>query len=227
MFLRRPPLRPFWGSKQPKCEIFHFLGPFWPPLSPRDSQDGPNGIKNTSTQCTWVGCIHIMQLGPLMDLYGTPGAPKGLILAPKGPCGVPRGPRRAPGGPDLVPTAPNWFIWVELMVTTHFDLVSGPFWAPRALKGPVLAQNAPFGDLRGPWRAPGDQIWSQLPPIGLPGLDSWSPHSLTWYWAPYGPPGALKGPILAQNVPFGDFGGPLRAPGEQIWSQLPPMCPPG
>ena len=29
-----------------------------------------------------------------------------------------------------------------------------------------------------------DQIWSQLPPIGLPGLDSWSPLTLTWYWVP-------------------------------------------
>ena len=25
------------------------------------------------------------------------------------------------------------------------------------------------------------QIWSQLPPIGLPGLNSWSPHTLVWY----------------------------------------------
>ena len=39
-------------------------------------------------------------------------------------------------------------------------------------KGPVLAIKVPLGDLRGPWRAPGDQIWSQLPPISLPVLDS-------------------------------------------------------
>ena len=65
-------------------------------------------------------------------------------------------------------------------------------------KGHVLAIKGPFGDLGGPRRAPGDQIWSQLPPIGLPGLDSWSPLTLTWYWVPSGPPGAQKGPILAQ-----------------------------
>ena len=65
-------------------------------------------------------------------------------------------------------------------------------------KGPVLAIKGPFRDLGGPQRAPGDQIWSQLPAIGLPGLDSWSPLTLTWYWVPSGPPGAQKGPILAQ-----------------------------
>ena len=32
--------------------------------------------------------------------------------------------------------------------------------------------------------SPGGQIWSQLHPIGPPGLDSWSPHTLTWYRAP-------------------------------------------
>ena len=29
----------------------------------------------------------------------------------------------------MVPTAPDWPAWVEFMVTTHFELVSGPFWA--------------------------------------------------------------------------------------------------
>ena len=35
-------------------------------------------------------------------------------------------------------------------------------------------------------------------PIGPPGLDSCSPHTLTWYRAPSGSLGAQKGPILAQ-----------------------------
>ena len=63
-------------------------------------------------------------------------------------------------------------------------------------KGPVLAIKGPFGDLGGPRRAPGDQIWSQRPPIGPSGLDSCSPHTLTGYRAPSGPPGAQKGPIF-------------------------------
>ena len=54
--------------------------PFWWPqrssVSPGNGRDGPNGVRNTSTQCVWVGRIHIMHLGPLTDLYGTPGAPK-------------------------------------------------------------------------------------------------------------------------------------------------------
>ena len=59
-------------------------------------------------------------------------------------------------------------------------------------KGPVLVIKGPFGDLGGPWRAPVDQIWSQLPPIGLPGLDSWSPLTFTWYWVPSGSPRGPK-----------------------------------
>ena len=109
------------------------------------------------------------------------------------------------------------------MVTTHLCLVSGLFWASSGtLKGPVLALSAPFGGPRGPWRARGDQIWSQLPPIGLIGLELWLPHTLAWYRASSGPPGTLKGPILALSAPFGGPRGPRRAPGDQIWSQLPP-----
>ena len=36
----------------------------------------------------------------------------------------------SPGGADLVPTARDWPAWVGFMVTTHFDLVSGPFHSP-------------------------------------------------------------------------------------------------
>ena len=78
-------------------------------------------------------------------------------------------------------------------------------------KGPVLAIKGPFGDLGGPRRTPGDQIWSQRPPIGPSGLESCSPHTLTWYRAPSGPLGALKGTVLARNAPFGALGGPRGA----------------
>ena len=51
-------------------------------------------------------------------------------------------------------------------------------------------------------------LW-QIAGMGLPGLDSWSPLTLTWYWVPSGSPGSQKGPILAQmwNVP--NFHGPI------------------
>ena len=59
-----------------------------------------------------------------------------------------------PRGPDLVPTLPDWLICVGLMVITHFDLLSGPFWTPGGPKRARFGPNAPFGDLggsRGPW----------------------------------------------------------------------------
>ena len=94
-------------------------------------------------------------------------------------------------------------------------------------KGPVLARKGPFEDFRSPRRAPGDQIWSQRPPIGQSGLESCSPHTLTWYGAPSGSLGALKETVLARNAPFGGPRGPRRAPRDQIWPQLPPIGPPG
>ena len=118
-----------------------------------------------------------MHLGPLTDLYGTPGAPKRARFGPEWPFWGPRRSSDGPGGPDLVPTAPNWSAWAGLMLTTHFDLVSGPFWAPG---GPKRARFCLFL-LGSPRRAPGGQIWSQLPPIGPPRLDKWSPHTVPWY----------------------------------------------
>jgi hypothetical protein len=116
---------------------------FGPPLSPRDGRDGPNGVQNTSTQCAWVGRIHIMHLGPLTDLYGTPGAPKRARFRPEWPFWRPRRSSEGPGGPDLIPTAPDWPVWVGLMVTTHFDLVLGPFWAPGGPKRAHFGPNVP------------------------------------------------------------------------------------
>merc|ERR1719201_2241836 len=81
-----------------------------------------------------------MHLGPLTDLYGTPGAPKRARFGPEWPFWGPRRSSDGPGGPDLVPTAPNWSAWAGLMLTTHFDLVSGPFWVPR---GPKRARFGP------------------------------------------------------------------------------------
>ena len=180
------------GVKTAKRQKLSFLGPFWPPLSPGDGRDGPAGVQNTSTQCAWVGRIHIMRLGPLTDLYGTPGAPKRARFGPKRPFWGPGGPHGAPGGqiwcqlPPIVP--PGLDSWPPHTLTWYRD-PSGP---PGALIGPVLAQNTPFGDLGGPRRAPGDQIWSQRPPTGPPGLDSWLPYTLAWYQPSLGLPGDPK-----------------------------------
>ena len=109
---------------------------------------------------------------------------------------------------------------------THPFHTLGPLYRPlrhsRALKrGPVGPKRPCWGPI-GSRRAPGGQIWSQLLPIGLTGLESWLPDTLTWYLASSGPPGPSKGPVLA---PIGPFEGPIgsqRAPGDQIWSKLPP-----
>ena len=149
-------------------------------------------VSKAWNQIKSLDLIHIMHFGPLTDLYGTPGAPK------KGSFG----PQKAffgPPEPDLVPTAADWSNAIGHMVTTHFGLVSALFWAPW---GPKRAIFGPFGGLRGPRRAPEDQIWSQLPPAPPPGLHSWLPHTLAWSRPSSGPPWAPKGPVLAQNVPF-------------------------
>ena len=52
-----------------------------------------------------------------------------------------------PEGPDFVPTAPNWPALDGLMLTTHFDLVSVHFCAPR---GPKRALFLPEMPLLGP-----------------------------------------------------------------------------
>ena len=83
-------------------------------------------------------------LAPKRDIfsqnYGTPGAPKRARFGPEWPFWGPRRSSDGPGGPDLVPTAPNWSAWAGLMLTTHFDLVSGPFWVPG---GPKRARFGP------------------------------------------------------------------------------------
>ena len=115
---------------------------------------------------------------------------------------------RAPFGPFLSPgdspVGPKLFYTVYLGGTHPYHIL-GPLNRPlrhsRAPKGPVLAPKGPFGGPIGTRRAPGDQIWSQLLPIGLTGLESWSPDTLTWYLASSGPPGAPKGRVLAPKGP--------------------------
>ena len=126
---------------------------FGPPRSPGHGRDGPSGIQNTSTQCTWMQRIHIMHLGPLTDLYGTPGAPERARFGHKMPF---RGPRRSsvgPGGPDLVPTSADWSAWAGLMVAIHFGLLSGLYWAPGGSKRARFAQKSPLLDQIGPLAA--------------------------------------------------------------------------
>ena len=82
-----------------------------------------------------------MRLGPLTDLYGTPGPQKGPFWPRKALLGAPEG----LGGPDLVPTAADWSDWVGIMVTTLWPCIE-PLLGPQGhQKSPVLALNDPFG----------------------------------------------------------------------------------
>ena len=100
------------------------------------------------------------------------------------------------------------------------------YWTPRrSFRHPWGPHNGPKHHPNGPrgtWRARRVQIWSQLPPIGLTGLESWLSDTLTWDLAASGPPGNPKGPDLAQNSPFGGPNRPLRldlVPTATNWSE--------
>ena len=130
------------------------------------------------------------------------------------------GPFMAPSESQGRPRRADWH-------PKHFHTVcldgTHPYHALGPLLGPLLhsrAPKGPFGGPRGSWRAPGGQIWSQPPPIGLTGLESWLPHTLAWYWAFSWPQGTHKGPVFAQNAPFGGPGGPRRVRRGHFWSQL-------
>ena len=109
-----------------------------------------------------------------------------------------------PKGPDLVSTATGWSNWVGNIHIMCSGLLRDLYGTP----GPP--KRARFCPKRGPQRAPGGQTWSRLPPISSFGLDSWSPHTLTWYRTPSGPTGALNEPVLAHYAPFGALGGETK-----------------
>ena len=124
---------------------------------------------------------------------------KFLAQGPFWPSLSPGDSRDGPTGIQNTSTQYIWLVRIHIMCLGPFtDL----YCTPGPPKGPILAPKCPFGGPRGTQRAPGGQIWSQLPPIGLTGLESWLPHTLAWYLASSGPPVAPKGPILALNVPY-------------------------
>ena len=141
-------------------------------------------------------------------------------MAPKSPFEGPRGTWRARRVQIWSQLAPIGLTGLESWLPdtlTWYLASSGP---PGPPKGPVLAPKGPFEGPRGTWRARRVQIWSQLLLIGLTGLESWLPDTLTWYLASSGPPGPPKGPVLAPKGPFEGPRGTWRALRVQIWSGL-------
>ena len=90
------------------------------------------------------------------------------------------------------------------------------YWTPlRSFRHPWGPQNGPKHHPNGPrgtWRAQRVQIWSQLPPIGLTGLESWLPDTLTRYLASSGPPGPQKRPFFGPKRLFWGLQRDLEGP---------------
>ena len=117
------------------------------------------------------------------------------------------GPSEGPEGPDLVPTAPDWPAWVGLMLTTHFDLVSGPFWAPGGPKRARFCLKCPFWGPRRSSEGPEGPSLVLIAPdwSALDGLMLTTHFDLVSgpFWVPGGPKRAIwprylnfHGPIL-------------------------------
>ena len=83
----------------PKRACFAQKGPFWDLGHPL----GPKLVPTATGWSNWVGCIHIMCLGPLRELYGTHGAPERAHFSSKGPHLWPWMSSDSPGEPNLVP----------------------------------------------------------------------------------------------------------------------------
>ena len=138
---------PLWGH------LSTHRGPKRPFLGPTRSLEGPGGPRRAPGGLIWS---QLPQAGPTgwaafipcaLASYQTSSA----LLGPrKGPVLAQNSPLEGPGRPwlawgsDLVPTAASWSNWVELMVTTNFDLVLDLFSAAKCPKRPLFGPKCPF-----------------------------------------------------------------------------------
>ena len=108
------------------------LGPERPLLGPWRPSEGPGEadlIPTTPSWPAWVGFMVTTHFDLVTGPFWAYGGSKRARFGPERPFWGLRRSEEGPGGPDLVPTALKWSDGVKFMVTTHFDLVSGPFWA--------------------------------------------------------------------------------------------------
>ena len=87
----------------------------------------------------WAGTMVSTHFGLVSGLFWATRDPKRARFGPKCPFWRSQRSSEGPQGPDLVPTATDWSDWAGIMVTTHFGLVSGLFWATRDPKRAFLA----------------------------------------------------------------------------------------
>ena len=79
------------------------------------------------------------------------------------------------------PRDPKTLLTCKIHTDKSYCPTLGPFWYPRGPKRARFGPKSPFGGPGGPWAALGGLISAQLPLDGVTGLDSWLPHTLTWY----------------------------------------------
>ena len=115
-----------------------------PLLGPSEGPKGPNLVPTVPDWSAWVGLMLTTHFDLVLGPFWAPGGPKRARFGPKCPFWGPQRSSKGPWGPDLVPTAPDWLIWVGLMVTTHFDLVLGPFWVPGGPKRAIWPRSLNF-----------------------------------------------------------------------------------
>ena len=82
--------------------------------------------------------------GLVSGLFWAPRDTKRARFGPKCPFLGSQRSSEGPQGTDLVHTAADWPDWVEIMVATHFGLVSGLFWASRDTKRARFGPKCPF-----------------------------------------------------------------------------------
>ena len=104
---------------------------FWGPRRSSEGPGGPDLVPTAHDWPVWVGVMLTTHFDLVSSPFWAPRGPKRDRFGPKCPFWGPRRSSEGPGGPNLIPTAPDWSAWAGLMLTTHFDLVSGPFWVPR------------------------------------------------------------------------------------------------
>ena len=89
--------------------------------------------------------------GLVSGLFWAPRDTKRARFGPKCPFLGSQRSSEGPQGTDLVHTAADWPDWVEIMVATHFGLVSGLFWASRDTKRARFGPKCPFWAPKGPY----------------------------------------------------------------------------
>ena len=121
----------------------------------------------------------------------------------------------------MIPTTPDWPAWVGFMVTTHFDLVTGPFWAYGGSKRAHFGPERPFWEPRRSSVGPGG---SDLVPTAAV-WSTWVGLMATTHFGLVS--GLFRAPVGSKMAPFGPkcpFSAKLRPLTATIRPNINPKC---